>query len=159
MASRKAITTTFFFGGKVRNFQSLTRGTAKRHGFLCIGAIWSPKGVLGHMGQNHPISKCTQINFGHFFSKYGVFFSAINAGLGVGAIYNPHTARDLQHTPGTPAVHFPLAASGAPGPDPPCSKGEGVSWTYTHQAHSTWHFLGPLRLNRHGKCAGVRSGR
>ena len=35
-------------------FQSLMRGTAKRHGFLHIGAHLVAKGVLGHMRQIDP---------------------------------------------------------------------------------------------------------
>ena len=56
--------------GKVRNFQSLIRETAKRHGALHIGAHLVAKGVLGHMRQIHPISTCTEGNSANF-SKYG----------------------------------------------------------------------------------------
>ena len=41
-------------------FQSLMRGTAKRHGFLHIGAHLVAKGVLGHMGWIHPIFTCVE---------------------------------------------------------------------------------------------------
>ena len=41
-------------------FQSLMRVTTKRHSFLHIGAHPVAKGVLGHMGQIHPISACIQ---------------------------------------------------------------------------------------------------
>ena len=51
-------------------FQSLMRGTAKRHGFLHIGAHLVAKGVLGHMGQIHPISTCIEGKSANF-SKYG----------------------------------------------------------------------------------------
>ena len=40
-------------------FQSLIRGTAKRHGFLHIGALLVAKDALGQMVQIHPISTCT----------------------------------------------------------------------------------------------------
>ena len=60
------------------------------------------------MGQIQPIymhiGKISQ-----FFKIRG--FPATQAGL---CIDNPHnTARDLQNTPGTPAMHFPLVASGS----------------------------------------------
>ena len=52
-------------------FQSLIRGTAKRHGFLHIGAHLVAKGVLGHMRQIDPISTCTEGKSANFL-KYGV---------------------------------------------------------------------------------------
>ena len=55
---------------KVAIFQSLIRKTAKRHGFLHIGAHLVAKGVLGHMRQIHPISTCTEGKSANF-SKYG----------------------------------------------------------------------------------------
>ena len=39
-----------FFWRKFAIFQSLIRGTAKRHGFLHIGAHLAAKGAIGHMG-------------------------------------------------------------------------------------------------------------
>ena len=39
-------------------FQPLMRGTAKRHGFLHIGANLVAKRALGQMGQIQPISIC-----------------------------------------------------------------------------------------------------
>ena len=53
-------------------FQSLMRGTAKRHGFLNIGAHLVAKGALGHMGQIHAISTCIEGKSANF-SKFGVF--------------------------------------------------------------------------------------
>ena len=41
-------------------FQPLMKGTAKRHGFLHIGADLVAKGVLGHMGWIHPIFTCVE---------------------------------------------------------------------------------------------------
>ena len=38
------------------------RGTARRHGFVHIGAHLAAKGVLGHMRQIHAISTCTEGN-------------------------------------------------------------------------------------------------
>ena len=55
---------------KVRNFSVLDEGTAKRHVLLHIGAHLVAKGVLGHMGQIHPIFTCTQGKSANF-SKYG----------------------------------------------------------------------------------------
>ena len=61
---------TYIYSRKSAIFQSLMRGTAKRHGFLHIGAHLVAKGVLGHMRQIHPISTCTQGKSANF-SKYG----------------------------------------------------------------------------------------
>ena len=51
-------------------FQSMIRGTAKRHGFLHIGAHLATKGALGQIGQIHLISTCIQ-GKSAIFSKYG----------------------------------------------------------------------------------------
>ena len=65
-------------GRKIKNaflrkstiFQSLMRGTARRHGFSHVGAHLVAKGVLGHMRQIHPISACIEGKSANF-SKYG----------------------------------------------------------------------------------------
>ena len=49
-----------FSFGKSAIFQTLMRGTAKRHDFLHIGAHLVTRGVLGHMGQIRLISACIQ---------------------------------------------------------------------------------------------------
>ena len=59
-----------FFLRKSAILQSLMRGTAKRHGFLHIGAHVVAKGVLGHMGQIHLISTCIEGKSANF-SKLG----------------------------------------------------------------------------------------
>ena len=98
------------FFRKSTNFQSLMRGTAKRHGVLHIRAHLVAKGVLGHMRQIDPISTCTEGKSANF-SKYG--FSP-EPTLGYVRVDSPqNTTGDLQNTPGTPAVHFPLVASGS----------------------------------------------
>ena len=60
----------YFFLRNFTIFQSLIRGTAKRHGFLHIGAHLVAKGVLGHMRQINPISTYTEGKSANF-SKYG----------------------------------------------------------------------------------------
>ena len=49
------------------------------------------------------------LGIGHFFEVWG--FPATNVGLCVDGPCK--TARHLQNTPGTPAMHFPLGASGS----------------------------------------------
>ena len=84
------------------------RGTAKWHGFLHIGAHLVAKDALGQMVQIHPISMYIE-KIGQFF-KIRVFCRT-QAGLCVDGPQN--TAGDLQNTPGTPAMHFLLVASGS----------------------------------------------
>ena len=90
-------------------FQPLMRGTAKQHGFLHIGANLGAKRALGQMGQIHPIFHMHIGKIGQFF-KIRVF-PAVQAGL---CVEGPcKTAGHLQNTPGTPAMDFPLGASGS----------------------------------------------
>ena len=94
-------------GPKKGSKNNLMRGTAKWHGFLHIGSHLVTKGVLGHMRQITPFPHAQRENR-PIFSKYG--FSP-QVGLGVDGPCN--TAGHLQSTPGTPAMHFPLLASGS----------------------------------------------
>ena len=97
-----------FFLRKSAIFWSLMRATAKRHGFLHIGA--------------HCCQRCARpdgADSAHFhmhIGKIGQFFKVrvfcrTQVGFGVDSPHN--TAGDLQNTPGTPAIHFPLAAAGS----------------------------------------------
>ena len=85
------------------------RGTAKLHGFLHIGAHLVAKGALGHMVQIHPHFHMHTGKIGQFFEVW--VFPGTQAGLGVDSPHKP--AGDLQNTPGTPAMHFPLAVAGS----------------------------------------------
>ena len=104
-------------GRKIKNvfltksaiFQSLMRGTAKQHGSLHIGAHLVAKGMLGLMRQIHPISTCIEGESAIFFEVR--VFRRTQVGFGVAGPHN--TTGDLRNTPGTPAIHFPLAAAGS----------------------------------------------
>ena len=94
---------------KTAIFQPLMRGNAKQHGCLHIGANLVAKLALGQMGLIHPISTCIWGKSANFF-KIRVF-PATNVGL---CVHGPcKTAGDLQNTPGTPAMHFPLVVAGS----------------------------------------------
>ena len=93
-------------------FESLIRETAKRHGVLHVRANLVAKGVLGHMRQIHPISTCTEGKSAKFFEVW--VSPGTNAGL---CADSPPEYQwrppDSQNTPGTPAMDFPLGASGS----------------------------------------------
>ena len=86
------------------------RGTARRHGFLNIGAhlvakAWQRR-AWPH-GADSPHFHMHKGKISQFFEVW--VFPANNVGLCVDGPHKP--AEHLQNTPGTPAMHIPLAAS------------------------------------------------
>ena len=84
------------------------RGTAKRRGFLLIGAHFGRQRCAWPDGADSRCFPHAYPENRHFFIIRG--FPATNVGLGVDGPHN--TAGHLQNAPGTPAIRFPLAASG-----------------------------------------------
>ena len=98
------------FLGKVRNFSVLDKGDCQT---AWVFAHWGPcigcqRRAWPHAADS-PHFHVQRGKIGQFFEVW--VFPGINAGLCVDSPQN--TTRDLQNTPGTPAVHFPLVAAGS----------------------------------------------
>ena len=116
---------------KIRNFSVLDeRDCQAACGLSHIGANLVAKGVLGKMGQIHPISTCIEGKLANL-EIWG--FHQTQAGLGVDGPHN--TTWHLQNTPGAAAIHFPLGAAGS------------QSALYTQHTHARTHACTHARMH------------
>ena len=96
---------------KVHNFSVHDKGDCQA---AWLFAHWGP---FGHQrrawpdGADRPHFHMHTGKIGQFFEVW--VFPATQVGLCVDGPYKTVTTRDLQNTPGTPAMHFPLLASGS----------------------------------------------
>ena len=92
-------------------FRSLMRGTARQRGFLHVGPHFVAKGVLGHMGQIHPISTGTQGKLAIFFRSMGFPCGQRWIGCRWSPQYRwapPEHPRDTSHTFSASCCRLPI---------------------------------------------------